>query len=149
VEDGSRDATRLLGLDGLAVERVARSVGDHDRSTGDGRPGRGAAVAVSQPGVPRRTFTEQVAQVPAECAPRPGCAALASAVADRHDQSEVAATFVVSWPTVRASCSDAGRRTRPAAPADGRPFTVAFGTTRRMNWDATASGQTRTPAHNK
>ena len=54
------------------------------------------------PECPRQTFTEQVRQVPAamRTTTRPR-AALAVAVADGRDQSEVAAAHGVSWPTVQ------------------------------------------------
>ena len=51
---------------------------------------------------PRRTFTEQVAQVPAGMRTTMRLrAALAVAVEDGRDQSEVAAAHQVSWPTVQ------------------------------------------------
>ncbi|MGH3470316.1 MAG: transposase family protein, partial [Thermocrispum sp.] len=51
---------------------------------------------------PRQTFTEQVAQVPAGMRTTTRLrAALAVAVEDGRDQSEVAAAHRVSWPTVQ------------------------------------------------
>ncbi|HEY2834355.1 MAG TPA: ISL3 family transposase [Sporichthyaceae bacterium] len=51
---------------------------------------------------PRQTFTEQVAQVPAGMRTTTRLrAALAAAVEDGRDQSEVAASHQVSWPTVQ------------------------------------------------
>jgi len=54
------------------------------------------------PDCPRQTFTEQVAQVPAGMRTTTRLrAALAWAVEDGRDQSEVAAAHGVSWPTVQ------------------------------------------------
>ena len=68
---------------------------------------RGAAVAQAALALPhqdcdRQTFTEQLAQVPAgmRTTTRPRTA-LAVAVQDGRDQSEVAAAHRVSWPTVQ------------------------------------------------
>jgi transposase len=53
-------------------------------------------------GCPRRTFTEQVAQVPAGMRTTTRLrSALAVAVEDGRDQAEVAAAHRVSWPTVQ------------------------------------------------
>jgi hypothetical protein len=53
-------------------------------------------------GCPRRTFTEQVGQVPAGMRTTTRLrAALAVAVEDGRDQAEVAAAHRVSWPTVQ------------------------------------------------
>jgi len=138
VVDRSDDASCLLGLEGLAVERVVRSTGgvkivqlvtdDPDaakcpvcRSVSTSgkdwvltRPrdlpcGGERAVVLWRKrrwrcrveACPRQTFTEQVAQVPAGMRTTTRLrTALAVAVEDGRDQSEVAAAHGVSWPTV-------------------------------------------------
>lgn len=137
--DGSDDATILLGLAGLAVERVALSaagVTTVQLVTDDPGAARcpvcrepstsgkdwvltrprdlacGGQFAVVQwrkrrwrcrtPDCARQTFTEQVGEVPAGMRTTTRLrAALGVAVEDGRDQSEVAATFGVSWPTVQ------------------------------------------------
>lgn len=137
--DGSDDATCLLGLEGLAVERVVRSsagVTLVQLVTDDPDAARcpacralstsGKDWVLTRPrdlavggrftlmqwrkrrwrcrtsGCERTTFTEQVAQVPARARTTTRLrAALAVAVEDGRDQSEVAATHGVSWPTVQ------------------------------------------------
>ena len=137
--DRSDDASCLLGLAGLAVERVvltglgvkivqlvtddpdaARCPGCRVVSTSGKdwvltRPrdlpcgGEFAAVQWRKrrwrcrtADCPRQTFTEQVAQVPAGMRTTTRLrAALAVAVEDGRDQSEVAAAHGVSWPTVQ------------------------------------------------
>jgi transposase len=139
VVDRSDDASCLLGLEGLAVERVVRTelgvkvvqlvTDDPDaaccpvcraRSTSAKdwvltRPHDlpvGGEFAVVQwrkrrwrcrtAECPRRTFTEQVAQVPAGMRTTTRLrAALAVAVEDGRDQAEVAVAHRVSWPTVQ------------------------------------------------
>jgi transposase len=139
VVDRSDDASCLLGLEGLAVERVVRTgVGvkvvqlitddpDAARCPGCGvqstsgkdwvltRPQDlpcGGEFAVIQwrkrrwrcrtEACPRQSFTEQVAQVPARMRTTTRLrAALAVAVEDGRDQSEVASAHGVSWPTVQ------------------------------------------------
>ena len=137
--DGTDDASCLLGLAGLAVERVVLTVlgvkmvqlvtDDPDaarcpvcRATSTSgkdwvltRPRDlpcGGEFAVVQwrkrrwrcrtEDCPQQTFTEQVAQVPAGMRTTTRLrAALAVAVEDGRDQSEVAAAHGVSWPTVQ------------------------------------------------
>ncbi len=137
--DGSDDATCLLGLEGLAVERVVRSsagvtlvqlvtddpdaarcpeCGQASTSGKDWVLTRPRDLAVGgrftltqwrkrrwrrrARDCVRATFTEQVAQVPARARTTTRLrAALAVAVEDGRDQSEVAATYGVSWPTVQ------------------------------------------------
>ena len=137
--DRSDDASCLLGLEGLAVERVvltglgvrivqlvtddpdaARCPGCRMVSTSGKdwvltRPRDlpcGGEFAVVQwrkrrwrcrtRHCPRQTFTEQVGQVPAGMRTTTRLrAALAVAVEDGRDQSEVAAAHGVSWPTVQ------------------------------------------------
>jgi transposase len=139
VVDRSDDASCLLGLEGLAVERVvcigpgvkivqlvtddpdaARCPGCRAVSTSGKdwvltRPrdlpcgGEFAAVQWRKRrwrcrtlDCPRQTFTEQVAQVPAGMRTTTRLrTALAVAVEDGRDQSEVAAAHRVSWPTVQ------------------------------------------------
>jgi transposase len=139
VVDRSDDASCLLGLEGLAVERVVRSgvgVKIVQLVTDDPDAARCPACAVvSTSGkdwvltrprdlpcggefaqvqwrkrrwrcrvgtCPRQSFTEQVAQVPAGMRTTTRLrAALAVAVEDGRDQSEVAAAHGVSWPTVQ------------------------------------------------
>lgn len=139
MEDGSGDATRLLGLAGLAVERVAlTSLGirvvqlvtaDPDavrcpdcrqRSTSgkEWTLTRPRDLPVGGTGVrlqwrkrrwrcrtatcTRQTFTEQVPELPARArTTRRLRVRLATAVEDGRSQTEVAATFGVSWPTVQ------------------------------------------------
>ena len=137
--DRSDDASCLLGLEGLAVERVVRTVlgvkivqlvtDDPDAARCPGcamvstsgkdwvltRPRDlpcGGEFAVVQwrkrrwrcrtQDCPRGSFTEQVGQVPAGMRTTTRLrAALAVAVEDGRDQSEVAAAHGVSWPTVQ------------------------------------------------
>ena len=137
--DRSDDASCLLGLEGLAVERVvltARGVKIVQLVTDDPDAARCPACgSVSTSGkdwvltrprdlpcggefalvqwrkrrwrcrtevCPRASFTEQVAQVPAGMRTTTRLrAALAVAVEDGRDQSEVAAAHGVSWPTVQ------------------------------------------------
>ncbi len=138
--DRSDDASCLLGLEGLAVERVVRTgppgVKIVQLVTDDPDAARCPACrAVSTSGkdwvltrprdlpcggefahvqwrkrrwrcrtldCPKQTFTEQVAQVPAGMRTTTRLrAALAVAVEDGRDQSEVAAAHQVSWPTVQ------------------------------------------------
>ena len=137
--DRSDDASCLLGLEGLAVERVVRTaVGGKivqlvtddpdaarcpacatESTSGKDwvltRPrdlpcGGGFAVVLWRKrrwrcrnvDCDRQTFTEQVAQVPAGMRTTTRLrAALAAAVEDGRDQSEVAAAHRVSWPTVQ------------------------------------------------
>ena len=137
--DRSDDASRLLGLEGLAVERVVRTVlgvklvqlvtDDPDAATCPScgvrstsgkdwvltRPRDlpcGGELAVVQwrkrrwrcrtAACPRGSFTEQVGQVPAGMRTTTRLrAALALAVEDGRDQSEVALAHGVSWPTVQ------------------------------------------------
>ncbi len=133
------DASCLLGLEGLAVERVvltalgtrivqvvtddqdaARCPGCREVSS-SGKdwvltrphdlPSGGGQVAVQwrkrrwrcrTAVCPLQTFTEQVAQVPAGMRTTTRLrVALAVAVEDGRDQSEVAAAHQVSWPTVQ------------------------------------------------
>src|ERR687889_1052723 len=139
VVDRSDDASCLLGLEGLAVERVvltalgvkivqlvtddpdaARCPGCRVRSTSGKdwvltRPrdlpcGGELAVVLWRKrrwrcrteACPRQSFTEQVAQVPAGMRTTARLrTALAVAVEDGRDQSEVAAAHAVSWPTVQ------------------------------------------------
>ena len=144
MEDGSGDATRLLGLAGLGVERVAlTSLGirvvqlvtaDPDaarcpdcrqRSTSgkEWTLTRPRDLPVGGTGVrlqwrkrrwrkrrwrcrtatcTRQTFTEQVPELPARArTTRRLRVRLATAVEDGRSQTEVAATFGVSWPTVQ------------------------------------------------
>jgi len=142
VVDGSDDATCLLGLEGLAVERVAQTAagvtvvqvvqvvtddpgaarcpwcGQSSTSGKEWVLTRPRDLAVGDrftltqwrkrrwrcrtPECGRRTFTEQVREVPAGMRTRTRLrAALAVAVEDGRDQSEVAATHGVSWPTVQ------------------------------------------------
>jgi transposase len=139
VVDRSDDASCLLGLAGLAVERVVLTglgvkivqlvTDDPDAarcpacgslsSSGKewvlARPRDlpvGGEFAVMQwrkrrwrcrtVECPRQSFTEQVAQVPARMRTTTRLrAALAVAVEDGRDQSEVAAAHGVSWPTVQ------------------------------------------------
>jgi hypothetical protein len=139
VVDRSDDASCLLGLAGLAVERVvltglgvkivqlvtddpdaARCPSCRVRSTSGKdwvltRPrdlACGGEYARMQwrkrrwrcrtLDCPRKTFTEQVAQVPAGMRTTTRLrTALAVAVEDGRDQSEVAAAHRVSWPTVQ------------------------------------------------
>ena len=137
--DRSDDASCLLGLEGLAVERVvltalgtrivqlvtddpdaARCPGCRVVST-SGKdwvltrphdlPCGGGQVAVQwrkrrwrcrTTVCPVQTFTEQIAQVPAGMRTTTRLrTALAVAVEDGRDQSEVAAAHGVSWPTVQ------------------------------------------------
>jgi hypothetical protein len=139
VVDRSDDASCLLGLEGLAVERVvltrlgvkivqlvtddpdaARCPGCQVVST-SGKdwvltrphdlPCGGTAVSVQwrkrrwrcrTEDCQRQTFTEQVVQVPAGMRTTTRLrTALAVAVEDGRDQSEVASTHGVSWPTVQ------------------------------------------------
>jgi transposase len=139
VVDRSDDASCLLGLEGLAVERVVRTVAGvkivqlviddpeaarcpvcrtvstsgkdwvltrpRDLACG----GEYAALQWRKrrwrcpiEACPRRSFTEQVAQVPAGIRTTTRLrAALAVAVEDGRDQSEVATAHRVSWPTVQ------------------------------------------------
>ena len=137
--DRSDDASCLLGLVGLAVERVVltavgvkivqlvtddpdaarcpvcRSVSTSGKGWVLTRPRDlpcGGDFAMVQwrkrrwrcrtSGCARQTFTEQVAQVPAGMRTTTRLrAALAVAVEDGRDQSEVAAAHRVSWPTVQ------------------------------------------------
>jgi transposase len=139
VVDRSDDASCLLGLEGLAVERVVltglgvkivqlvtddpdaarcpmcRSVSTSGKDWVLTRPRDlpcGGEFAVVQwrkrrwrcrtEDCSRQTFTEQVAQVPAGMRTTTRLrAALAVAVEDGRDQSEVAAAHGVSWPTVQ------------------------------------------------
>jgi transposase len=139
VVDGSDDATCLLGLEGLAVERVVRTGAgvkivqlvtddpDAARCPACGQLSTsGKDWVLTRPmdlpcggefglvqwrkrrwrcrttGCERATFTEQVAQVPARSRLTTRLrAALAVAVEDGRDQSEVAAAHGVSWPTVQ------------------------------------------------
>jgi transposase len=139
VVDRSDDASCLLGLEGLAVERVVRSasgVKTVQLVTDDPDAARCpvcSAVSTSAKewvltrprdlscggefaqvlwrkrrwrcrteSCPRQSFTEQVAQVPARMRTTTRLrAALAVAVEDGRDQSEVAAAHGVSWPTVQ------------------------------------------------
>lgn len=137
--DRSDDASCLLGLEGLAVERVVRTglgVKIVQLVTDDPDAARcpvcrvvstsGKDWVLTRPrdlpvggefalvqwrkrrwrcrtlGCPRQTFTEQVDQVPAGMRTTTRLrAALAWAVEDGRDQSEVAAAHGVSWPTVQ------------------------------------------------
>ncbi len=137
--DRSDDASCLLGLVGLAVERVAltalgaktvqlvtddpdaarcpscRAVSTSGKDWVLTRPHdlpSGGEFATVQwrkrrwrcrvPDCARQTFTEQVAQVPAGMRTTTRLrTALAVAVEDGRDQSEVAAAYQVSWPTVQ------------------------------------------------
>ena len=137
--DRSDDASCLLGLAGLAVERVAFTAlgarvvqlvtDDPDAArcpacrvvSTSGKdwvltrphdlPCGGGQVAVQwrkrrwrcrTAACKRQSFTEQVAQVPAGMRTTTRLrAALAVAVEDGRDQSEVAAAHQVSWPTVQ------------------------------------------------
>ena len=137
--DRSDDASCLLGLEGLAVERVVltglgvkivqlvtddpdaarcpvcRSVSTSGKDWVLTRPHDlpcGGEFAVVQwrkrrwrcrtEVCPRASFTEQVAQVPAGMRTTTRLrTALAAAVEDGRDQSEVAAAHRVSWPTVQ------------------------------------------------
>jgi len=139
VVDRSDDASCLLGLEGLAVERVVRSASGVkivQLVTDDPDAARcPACSAVSTSGkewvltrprdlpcggefalvqwrkrrwrcrtqaCPRRSFTEQVGQVSAGMRTTTRLrTALAVAVEDGRDQSEVAAAHGVSWPTVQ------------------------------------------------
>jgi transposase len=139
VVDRSDDASCLLGLAGLAVERVAFTAlgarvvqlvtDDPDAArcpacrvvSTSGKdwvltrphdlPCGGGQVAVQwrkrrwrcrTAACKRQSFTEQVAQVPAGMRTTTRLrAALAVAVEDGRDQSEVAAAHQVSWPTVQ------------------------------------------------
>jgi transposase len=139
VVDRSDDASCLLGLAGLAVERVALTTlgvrvvqlitDDPDAArcpacrvvSTSGKdwvltrphdlPCGGGQVAVQwrkrrwrcrTEVCPRASFTEQVAQVPAGMRTTTRLrTALAVAVEDGRDQSEVAAAHSVSWPTVQ------------------------------------------------
>jgi transposase len=139
VVDRTDDASCLLGLEGLAVERVVRTaVGtrivqlvtdDPDAArcpacrlvSTSGKdwvltrphdlPCGGGQVAVQWRKrrwrcrttlCPQQTFTEQVVQVPAGMRTTTRLrTALAVAVEDGRDQSEVAAAHQVSWPTVQ------------------------------------------------
>jgi transposase len=139
VVDRSDDASCLLGLAGLAVERVALTAlgarvvqlvtDDPDAArcpacrvvSTSGKdwvltrphdlPCGGGQVAVQwrkrrwrcrTAACKRQSFTEQVAQVPAGMRTTTRLrAALAVAVEDGRDQSEVAAAHQVSWPTVQ------------------------------------------------
>jgi len=146
VVDRSDDAWCLLGLAGLAVERVVRTelgVKIVQLVTDDQDAARCPACArVSTSGkdwvltrprdlpcggelalvlwrkrrwrcrteeCPRQSFTEQVAQVPARMRTTTRLrAALAVAVEDGRDQSEVAAAHRVSWPTVQRAVAAHG-----------------------------------------
>ena len=137
--DRSDDASCLLGLAGLAVERVALAplgvrvvqlvTDDPDAArcpacrvvSTSGKdwvltrphdlPCGGGQIAVvwrkrrwrcRTQACARQTFTEQVAQVPAGMRTTTRLrAALAVAVEDGRDQSEVALAHAVSWPTVQ------------------------------------------------
>ena len=137
--DRSDDASCLLGLEGLAVERVVRTglgvrivqliTDDPDAARCPGCqvvstsgkdwvltrphdvPSGGGQVAVQwrkrrwrcrTEVCPRASFTEQVAQVPAGMRTTTRLrVALAVAVEDGRDQSEVAVSHGVSWPTVQ------------------------------------------------
>ena len=137
--DRSDDASCLLGLAGLAVERVVRTVlgvkivqlvtDDPDAArcpacrslSTSGKdwvltrprdlPCGGELASVQwrkrrwrcrTEDCPQQTFTEQVAQVPAGMRTTTRLrAALAVAVEDGRDQSEVATAHGVSWPTVQ------------------------------------------------
>jgi transposase len=139
VVDRSDDASCLLGLAGLAVERVASAplgvrivqlvTDDPDAArcpvcrvvSTSGKdwvltrphdlPSGGGQIAVQwrkrrwrcrTVDCARATFTEQVAQVPAGMRTTTRLrTALAVAVEDGRDQSEVAAAHGVSWPTVQ------------------------------------------------
>jgi transposase len=139
VEDGSGDATRLLGLAGLAVERVALTplgvrlvqlvtadpdatrcpdCGERSTSGNEWTLIRPRDLPVGGTGVllqwrkrrwrcrtatcVRASFTEQVPAVPARGRTTMRLRArLATAVEDGRSQTEVAATFGVSWPTVQ------------------------------------------------
>jgi transposase len=139
VVDRSDDASCLLGLEGLAVERVvltALGVKIVQLVTDDPNAARCPACRVVStsgkdwvltrprdlpcggefaqvqwrkrrwrcrtPACPRGSFTEQVGQVPAGMRTTSRLrAALALAVEDGRDQSEVAAAHQVSWPTVQ------------------------------------------------
>jgi transposase len=140
VVDRSDDASCLLGLAGLAVERVELApfgvrivqlvTDDPDAArcpacrvvSTSGKdwvltrphdlPCGGGQVAVQwrkrrwrcrTQACKRQSFTEQVAQVPAGMRTTTRLrTALAVAVEDGRDQSEVAAAHEVSWPTVSA-----------------------------------------------
>ncbi len=137
--DRSDDASCLLGLAGLAVERVAltalgvrvvqlvtddpdaaccpvcRAVSTsgkdwvltrpHDLPCGGGQVAvqwRKRRWRCRTEDCPQQTFTEQVTQVPAGMRTTTRLrTALAVAVEDGRDQSEVAAAHQVSWPTVQ------------------------------------------------
>lgn len=72
-------------------------VGSSGRCSGVSGPGVAARVDCA-----RQTFTEQVAQLPAGMRTMTRLpAALAGAVEDGRDQSEVAVSHEVSWPTVQ------------------------------------------------
>jgi transposase len=139
VVDRSDDASCLLGLEGLAVERVVRSASGVkivQLVTDDSDAARcPVCSAVSTSGkdwvltrprdlpcggefaqvlwrkrrwrcrtesCTRKTFTEQVAQIPAGMRTTTRLrTALALAVEDGRDQSEVATAHAVSWPTVQ------------------------------------------------
>jgi transposase len=139
VVDHNDDASCLLGLAGLAVERVApvaagvrivQLVTDdpdaarcpacrtlstsgkdwvltrpHDLPCGGGQVAvqwRKRRWRCRTPDCARQSFTEQVAQVPAGMRTTTRLrAALAAAVEDGRDQSEVALAHAVSWPTVQ------------------------------------------------
>jgi transposase len=139
VVDRSDGASCLLGLEGLAVERVVLTglgirivqvvTDDRDAARCPGcevvstsgkdwvltrphdLPSGGGQIAVQWRkrrwrcrtlDCARATFTEQVAQVPAGMRTTTRLrSALAVAVEDGRDQSEVAAAHAVSWPTVQ------------------------------------------------
>jgi len=139
VDDRTDDASCLLGLAGLAVERVVRTglgikivqlvTDDPDAArcpscrvlSSSGKdwvltrprdlPCGGELMSVQwrkrrwrcrAEHCPRQTFTEQVVQVPAGMRTTTRLRrALAVAVEDGRDQSEVAAAHGVSWPTVQ------------------------------------------------
>jgi len=148
VVDGSGDATRLLGLAGLAVEGVALTplgirlvqlitadpeaarcpeCGQVSTSAKEWTLTRPRDLPVGGEPVllqwrkrrwrcrtaecPRRSFTEQVPEVPARARTTTRLRTrLATAVEDGRCQAEVAATFGVSWPTVQRAVVAYARR---------------------------------------
>jgi transposase len=148
VDDRSDDATRLLGLAGLAVERVALTplglrvvqlvtvdpdaakCPDCGQVSTSGKewtltrprdlPVGGTAVLLQwrkrrwrcrTTDCPRRSFTEQVPEVPARARTTTRLRdRLATAVEDGRTQAEVAVTFGVSWPTVQRAVVAHGQR---------------------------------------
>jgi transposase len=148
VQDGNGDATRLLGLTGLAVEAVsltplgirlvqlvtvdpeaARCPDCRELSTSGKEwvltrprdlPVGGEPVLLQwrkrrwrcrTADCPRRSFTEQVPEVPARARTTTRLRTrLATAVEDGRCQAEVATTFGVSWPTVQRAVIAHARR---------------------------------------